>query len=116
MIDLTEREKKLCLIKYIIHGASPFSEAPLELRVKMFKAACQILEWEYNEKDLLELGQAALNFQGYVNAHLTSFIEQNNSLLKMAHTSMDKGNESFKELLGADFVDKALDTLKKGKV
>ena len=40
-MTLSEKETKIILIKYIIHGVSPYSDAPFSTRVKMLKAAVE---------------------------------------------------------------------------
>ena len=116
MIQFTDREKKIALVKYIIHGVSPFAEAPLQLRAQMLQSAAGIVGLKYDEAEFMEIGQACLDFQANVNAHLMGFIKDNLDVVKEAHTQMHKGNDMFTEKLGKDFVDKALDILDKGKV
>lgn len=114
MVELTEREKKLALVKYIIHGVSPFSEASIGLRAQMLQAAAGVMGMQYDEAEFMEIGQACLDFQAVVNAHLSGFIKDNNDVLKYAHTQMHKGNDLMEKTVGKDFVSEALKLLGKG--
>ena len=103
---LTDKEKKIVLIKYIIHGLSPFSDEPLETRVKMLVSVMGSLGWQYDEAEMLEIGQSILDFQGVVNGTLTHWLSTHTSEVVHAHTELEKGNDSLTSL-GKDFVDKA---------
>ena len=70
---LTDREKKIILIKYIIHGLSPFSKESLDTRISMLKAALLSLGWEYDEAEMLKIGQSILDFQGIVNGTMNNW-------------------------------------------
>ena len=113
---LTDREKKLALVKYIIHGTSPFSDAPLETRINMLKAASNIIGIGFDESEYMEIGQECLFFQEEVNQSLSKFLGYNNDILIHAHTQMGKGNDSMEGKLGKNFIDEALGILGKGKI
>ena len=58
MVELTDRERKIILIKYIIHGNSPFAETPLSTRVQMLQSALKLSGIKYDESEMLDLGEA----------------------------------------------------------
>lgn len=93
MVELTEREKKIILIKYIIHGNSPHTDTPLETRVQMLQIALKISGIKYDEGELLDIGQAILNVQLAVNDSALGFLKNNKSLVNKALASMGDGND-----------------------
>jgi hypothetical protein len=95
MVELTEREKKIVLIKYIIHGNSPFSEAPLETRVQMLQSALKLSGIKYNEAELLDLGEAILSAQQATNDSSLGFLKTNKSLVDRALAMLGNGNDRF---------------------
>lgn len=95
MVELTEREKKIVLIKYIIHGNSPFAEAPLETRVQMLQAALKVSGIKYDEAELLDLGEAILAVQQDTNDSSIGFLHTNKSLVDKALAMFGKGNDRF---------------------
>ena len=96
MAELTDREKKIVLIKYIIHGVSPYSEAPLDIREQMLIAALNYYGINYQESEMLDIGEAILKTQQDVNDSCMGFLKSNKSLVKEALKRMGKGNERFK--------------------
>ena len=48
-MTLTDKEKKIVLIKYIIHGVSPFDKASIDTRVRMLKSAVEKCGMLYND-------------------------------------------------------------------
>ena len=62
-MTLTDKEKKIVLIKYIVHGVSPFSEAHLGLRLKMLKSAIEKCGMKYDDEELQMIGQECLELQ-----------------------------------------------------
>jgi hypothetical protein len=110
-MKLSEREQKIVLIKYIIHGASPFDKAPLETRVNMLKAALAVINCNYNEKELLGIGQACLDLQQKTNDKLKKFNSKHTDVLVRAHTEIARGNDSMTGMLGKNFVDEAAELL-----
>ena len=99
MVELTEREKKIVLIKYIIHGTSPYDGAPLETRIQMLEAALKTSGIEYNQGELLDIGQAILDVQNNANDSAMGFLQNNKGLVAQALKMMGKGNDrlSFRE-------------------
>ena len=95
MVELTDREKKIVLIKYIIHGVSPFAEAPLETRVQMLQAALKNYGLKYEESEMLDIGEACLKVQQEVNDSNLGFLQHNKGLVNRALKMMNKGNERF---------------------
>lgn len=99
---LTDREKKLVLVKYIIHGVSPFDAAPLDKRVKMLKVAVEKAGLNYDESELMKLGELCIDLQGKLNHTLTDYLEDNPELVAQAHKEIHKGNDSLVGQVGDD--------------
>lgn len=93
MAELNNREKKIIMIKYIVHGTSPFDSTPLEQRVQMLEASLKTMGIEYDESELLDLGQAILNVQQNANDSALGFLKSNPSLVKKAISMIGKGND-----------------------
>lgn len=93
MVELTDREKKIVLIKYIIHGNSPFAEAPLEIRVQMLQASLKLSGIKYDEPEMLDLGEAILQVQQDSNDSNLGFLRQNMGLVDTALKRLGKGND-----------------------
>lgn len=114
-MTFTDKEKKIILIKYIVHGVSPFSEAHLGVRLKMFKAAIEKCGMVYDDDELQLLGQEILQLQSGLNNDMMEFIRDNNDLLTRAHIEIEKGNDGFKKELGEDITEESKELLKKPK-
>ena len=93
MVELTDREKKIVLIKYIIHGNSPFAEAPQENRVQMLQASLKLSGIKYDEPEMLDLGEAILQVQQDSNDSNLGFLRQNMGLVDTALKRLGKGND-----------------------
>lgn len=114
-MTLTDKEKKIVLIKYIIHGVSPFSDASITTRVKMLKTAVEKCGMKYDDDELQLIGQECLELQGNLNDVLMDFISEDKDLVVKAHQEIHKGNDGFKKELGEDVVEKADELLKSQK-
>lgn len=114
-MTLTDREKKIILVKYIIHGVSPFSEAPLSTRRKMLKAAVERCEMNYDEDELMTIGQECLELQGSLNKGLMRYLGDNKDVIIKAHTELHKGNDSLQKELGDDISKEGKKILSKPK-
>lgn len=114
-LKLTEREEKIILIKYIIHGVSPFQNAPLEVRVKMLEAAALICGYEYDDAEFQEIGRACLATQEKITFNLGKFVKENQDLIKTVMSSLKDGNEEIIKVIDPFFHDglKALGLRKK---
>lgn len=112
---LTDREKKIVLIKYIIHGVSPFDKASIETRVRMLRSAVEKSGMNYDDAEMQSIGQECLDLQGKLNTGLMDFIKSNKDMVIKAHQEMHKGNEPLRKELGDDLSDKGLDVLAKKK-
>lgn len=104
-MTLTDKEKKIVLIKYIIHGVSPFSEAHLGKRIKMLKAAVEKCGMKYDDDELQLIGQECLALQDGLNNDLMNFISDNKDLVVKAHQEIEKGNDGFKKELDEDIIE-----------
>ena len=96
MVELTDREKKIVLIKYIIHGISPYSELPMSTKAAMLKAAAKFLQLDFDEAEWLDIGEACLQVQKDVQESAMGFIETNKELVDKALSMMGKGNDRLK--------------------
>lgn len=115
-MTLTDKEKKIVLIKYIVHGVSPFAEASLETRIRMLKQAVEKCGMKYNDAEMQEIGQECITFQGELNESLMNVIKSNKDIVIKAHQEIHKGNESLRKELGDEVFDQGDDILKRGKV
>ena len=114
-MTLTDKEKKIVLIKYIIHGVSPFDKASIDTRVRMLRSAVEKSGMTYNDMDMQAIGQECLDLQGKLNTGLMDFIKSNKDMVIKAHQELHKGNEPLKKELGDDLSDEGLDVLVKKK-
>ena len=79
MAELTDREKKIILIKFIIHGNSPYTNLSIDDREKHLIATMQLLGFDYDKDEMLDLGESILQVQQQVIDSASGFI---NSLPK----------------------------------
>ena len=114
-MTLTDREKKIVLIKYIIHGVSPFSEASLDVRIKMLKSAVKKCGMIYDDAEMQSIGQECLELQGKLNTGLMDFIRTNKDMVIKAHQELHRGNDSLKKELGEELADESIKVLKEKK-
>jgi hypothetical protein len=114
-MTLTDKEKKIVLIKYIIHGVSPFDKASIDTRVRMLRSAVEKSGMTYNDMEMQSIGQECLDLQGKLNTGLMDFIKSNKDMVIKAHQELHKGNEPLKKELGDDLSDEGLDVLVKKK-
>lgn len=63
MVELTEREIKIVLIKFIMHGMSPYTSLSIDDREKHLIAALNVMGMEYKKDEMLDLGEAILVIQ-----------------------------------------------------
>jgi len=112
---LTDREQKIVLVKFIIHGNSPYADVPLGTRIKMLKVAVEKSGLIYDENELMIIGQQCLDVQAKLNNNLMGFIKRNKDVVIKAHQELDNGNDSLKKELGDELVDEGIKVLKKKK-
>ena len=55
MAELTDREKKIILIKFIIHGMSPYTNLSIDDREKHLIATMQLLGFDYDKDEMIDL-------------------------------------------------------------
>ena len=114
MAELTDREKKIVLIKYIIHGVSPFHDASLTVRIKMLKAAAEINGFVYDDEEWQKLGNDILDVQGQINDKLAGFLRKDPDLYKTALKSLKDGNEKITTMVDS-ILDQGLKKMGFGK-
>ena len=115
-MTLTDKEMKIVLIKYIVHGVSPFAETSLETRIRMLKQAVEKCGMTYNDAEMQEIGQECISLQGALNSKLMSWVTHNKDVIIKAHQEIHKGNESLRKELGDEVFDQGDDILKRGKI
>ena len=98
MAELTEREKKIVCIKFIMHNDGPFKKLPMSVRETMLASAVKLLGYDYDDKEMLDLGQAVVDLQHEINQSGAKFLDTNKDIIKEAlkHMTIDK----FKKLTG----------------
>ena len=74
MAELTDREKKIILIKFIMHGNSPYTSLSIDDREKHLIASMQLLGYDYDQAEMLDLGEAILAVQQQVIDSAAGFI------------------------------------------
>lgn len=116
MTDFTDREKAIILVKYIVHGNSPFAEATLEKRIKMLTVAVKVMKLNISMDELFKIGEEIILTQGEFIGTQKRFIRNNKDVLVRAHTELHKGNESLEGMLDKETIDEALSLLKKGDI
>ena len=84
MAELTEREKKIVMIKYIMHGVGPFQHTSVDTRENMLMASLEIMGFEYNKDEMLDIGQAILDTQNQFLAQGARFLEMNKETVRKA--------------------------------
>lgn len=107
---LTDKEKRIVLIKYIVHGNSPFADAPIEKRIEMLQAACLTVGLDYDDDKMQELGLEVLEFQKEFIDIQNKIVGENLDILARV-----KGNEEIKKIVGNEYLKKAMDKLGRGK-
>jgi hypothetical protein len=75
MVELTDREKKIVLIKFIMHGAGPFQFLPVNLREKELIIAMRAHGFDYNKDEMLDLADAIVETQQRVLDFQVNFLE-----------------------------------------
>jgi len=84
------------MIKYIIHGVSPYQDTPLEIRAQMLEAVLKTMGIKYTTSELVDLGEAVIKVQQNCNDSLMGFLKTNKGLVKQALSMMGKGNDRLK--------------------
>jgi len=92
-LDLTDREKKIILVKFIIHGVSPFQELSIDKRVKMLVQAIIKSGLKYNDMELQEIGRACISVQEGVTNYLMTFLKNDPDLLKTVERNIKSGSD-----------------------
>ena len=55
MVELTTREKKIIMIKWLMHESNPCTKEPVETREKMLITGLKTLGIEYNKDEMLDM-------------------------------------------------------------
>ncbi len=93
MVELNEREKKIVLIKFIMHNDGPFSKLPMDVRETMLATTCKLLDYEYDKDAMLDLGNAILDVQKAVHSSGEQFMNANADTIKEALKHMNLGKD-----------------------
>ena len=78
MVELTDREKKIVLIKFIMHG---MEQLPVENRVQILKVAMKLLGMNYNEQEMFDINDAVAQVQQSVIGASQGFLKNNKDLV-----------------------------------
>lgn len=112
-MTLTKKEKQIILIKYIIHGVSPYSDASLNTRIKMLKTASTFIGIPYNDEEYQAIGRECLELQQHVNDQCVKFLTSNTDLYKTLMRELGKGNDGLITVVDGA-IEKTLSKLKDG--
>ena len=83
MAELTEREKKLVYIHMIMHSpASEFANMPLETRENMLAVVMKLRGMEYDQREMLDLGQAVVEERKLMTGAGVKFLDNNKDMMK----------------------------------
>ena len=83
MAELTDREKKLVYIHMIMHSpATPFGNMPLETRENMLSVCLKLRGIEYDQREMLDLGQAVVEERKLMMQSGIGFLDKNKGMLK----------------------------------
>jgi len=96
MVELTDREKKIVMIKFIIHGVSPYQDVPIKLRGQMLEASLKTMGINYTTSELLDLGEACIALQEDQKQSLMGFLSANKDMMKQAIAMIGKGGDRLK--------------------
>lgn len=96
MVELTDREKKIIMIKFIIHGVSPYQGVSIELRGQMLEASLKTMGIQYTKSELLDLGEACIALQEDQRQSLLGFLTTNTGKVEQAIALMGKGGDRLK--------------------
>lgn len=89
MAELTQREKKIVLIKFIMHNDGPFSKLPMHIRETMLISSMKLLGMDYDKNEMLDIGEAVVNLQHQVNQAGAAFLDKNKPLVDDALKHLD---------------------------
>lgn len=83
MTELTEREKKIVHINFIMHSpASPFATLPVETREQMLAVVLKLRGIEYDQREMLDIGQAVINERDMMIKSGLGFLHKHKDSLK----------------------------------
>ena len=95
MAELTDREKKIVMIKFIVHGNGPFATEPVETRVQMLEAACKMMGLDWNEQEMFDLGEAVIAVQQQFLDSGKGWLNKNQDAVKAGLRMMGTGMDRF---------------------
>jgi|CXWL01.1.fsa_nt_gi hypothetical protein len=83
MAELTDREKKLVYIHMIMHSPSgPYENMPLEVRENMLAICMKLRGIEYDQREMLDLGQAVVEERKLMMQSGIGFLDKNKEVMK----------------------------------
>lgn len=83
MAELTEREKKLVYIHMIMHSpVSEFANMPIEIRENMLAVVLKLRGMEYDQREMLDLGQAVIEERKLMMSSGIGFLDKNKDVMK----------------------------------
>ena len=96
MVELTDREKRIVLIKFIMHGKSQFSEMPIEQRLQFLEVYTKLVGLEWNNDEMKDLGDAIVAFQQSLLDSSKGWLAKNQDAVKAGLAMMGTGKDRFK--------------------
>lgn len=90
MAELTEREKKIVLIKFIMHGEKGFGALSVDTREQVLQVAMALLKMKYDKAEMLDLAEAIRKTQETISEAGKGFMTNNKELIKDATELLSK--------------------------
>ena len=75
MVELTDREKKIIHIKFIMHGEK-LQKLPINVRETMLIMTLKLRGIEYDKNEMLDIGQAIIDEQGMIEKKGMGFLDK----------------------------------------
>ena len=83
LIELTDREKKMVYIHMIMHSPTgPYENLDLETRENMLAVTLKLRGMEYDQREMLELGESISQERKKMLESGTNFLSKNKGILK----------------------------------
>ena len=95
MVELTDREKQIVMIKFIVHGNSAFANEPVPVRVQMLEAACKVMGLPWDEQEMFDLGEAIIAVQQQFIDSGKGWLNKNQDAIKAGLRMMGTGMDRF---------------------
>jgi hypothetical protein len=81
MVELTDREKHIIHIKFIMHGEE-YAKIPVESRERLLEMITGLRDLDYNQHEMLDIGQAIIDEQEMIIKSGIGFLDKHKGSLK----------------------------------